>query len=161
MFGKDIVKYDAGGVAHQPKASQSPSIVRRFADMLSFGHATGLVREAEHTLGVDYVAAGFETIGKAGVGVVTGAGMGMLESHGMADVDGVPIDGAAMGLSALVGVGSPNSSMGETARNAVTAFSALFSNRMTRKWQGAAPKSAGVHGDMGAEDPIIAAARDL
>jgi hypothetical protein len=156
----EVVLHDQG--IHLPRASASKSVFRKYADIVSAGHATGLVRSAESSFGTDHVSAFFDVVERWGVGGVTGAGLAFTgKMMGGLDQGNIPLDATSgLGLGVL-GVLGARSKIGSVARAMGGSAMTVFAFRKTEEWLG--ERKASHHGDsdMGAEDPVIAAAREL
>ena len=165
MSGADMVTYD--------RPSTSRSLVRKWADVVTLGHVTPLLRTAEQHAGVGHVAAALESVRMVGEGVVTGGLLGAASGAGMLDIDGIPLDGAGGGLATVVGVLAAHHEVGKTLRHMGANSIAIFGFRKTEEWLGV--RKATIHGEewnnpgtvdttgstIGDDDPIIAAAKRL
>lgn len=163
----------SSGMVVYDRPSSSPSIVRKWADVLSLGHATPLLRQAESHIGMSHVAAALESVRMTGEGLITGGMLGALSGAGMLDVDGIPMDAAGGVLASFVGVLAARHEIGTTLRHMGGNSLAIFGFRKTEEWLGV--RKATMHGEswndsstvdttgtsVGDEDPIIAAARKL
>ncbi len=161
----DMVVYD--------RPSSSRSLVRKWADLVSFGHATPALRSAERSLGVGHVAAALETVRMTGEAGVTGALLGAASGAGMLDIDGIPVDGAGGIVASVLGVLAAHHEVGKTLRTVGATSIGIYGFRKTEEWLGV--RKATVHGEdwndpgsidttgtvVGDEDPIIAAAKRL
>jgi hypothetical protein len=155
----DIVLHGQG--VHLPTTSQSKSIVRKYADLLTAGGATSLLRSAEREVGVDYVSAFFDAVELNGVGAITGSGLAVTSKFlGTMEPKGVPLDGGGAGLFSVLGVLGARTRMGSVARAMAASCTSVFSFRKTEEWIGA--RKSVVHGDeMSGDDPITEAAKAL
>lgn len=156
----EVVLHDQG--IHLPRVSGSKSIFRKYADLATLGHATGLVKSAESQFGIDHVSAFFDSVERMGVGGVTGAGLAVTSKMmGGLDQGNIPVDFVSSGALSVLGVLGARSRIGSVARAMGGSAMTVFAFRKTEEWLGA--RKASIHGedDMGAEDPVIAAAREL
>lgn len=160
----------AGSHPVMPKASQSNSIFRKYADVLSGGRATDALRFAEREVGMDHVSAFFDAFSRTSGGIATGGLFGFLAKHDMIDFDGKPVDLATSAVSNAVGIFMARSAVGAGARNLASHAACVWSFRKVAEWKaGAKSKTASISGeddddddDHGfGEDPIVTAARDL
>ena len=165
----DMIVYD-----NSLRPSTQKSIVRKWADLLTLGHATDALRAAERSVGVGPVAATLHVIRGNGEAGVTGALLGAVSGAGGLDRAGVPVDAAASAVSGALGVALCRSELGITLRQVSAASMAVFSFRKTEEWLGVRKKStfagddwndpntvnADVAVDIG-EDPIVQAAKEL
>lgn len=163
MSHANMVVYD--------RPSSSPSLVRKWADLVSLGHATPLLRSAERSVGVGHVAAALESVRSTGEAGITGALLGAASGAGMLDIDGIPLDGAGGVLASFVGVLAAHHEVGKTLRTIGATSIGIYSFRKTEQWLGV--RKAAIHGEawndtvettatnIGDDDPIIAAARKL
>lgn len=151
----EVILHDQG--IHLPRPSASRSVFRKYADLVSAGHATGLVRSAEGSFGVDHVSAFFDSVERMGVGGVTGAGLAFTgKMMGGLDQGNIPLDGiSGLTLSAL-GVFGARSKIGSVARAMGGSAMTVFAFRKTEEWLGM--RKSSVHGDdMGADEVLEAA----
>ena len=134
----------------------SKSTVRNWLDKVT-GGATSLSRAKGH---VSEAAHGVRQYGET---VVVASALAAIKTHNSEGLDykGVPIDGAlaAVGLAGSVVLADGVSA---DLRNAGAAAAAIFTFRKAEQFL-VAKKQAKINGegDMGAEDPIVAAARML
>lgn len=169
MGPTDMITYD-----NSLRPSASKSIIRKWADLASFGHATGLLREGEKAIGVGPAAAFLHTIRSNGEAGITGAMLGAVSATGGLVRHGVPVDLSSALISDILGIALARSEFGITLRQAGASAMTVFMFRMTEEWLGVRKKS-GFGGDdwndpntinttadvdIG-EDPIIAAAQSL
>jgi hypothetical protein len=158
----------AGSHPVMPKASQSNSIFRKYADVLTGGRTTDAIRYAEREVGMDHVSAFFDAFSRTSGGIATGGLFGFLAKHDMIDFDGKPVDLGASAISNAIGVFMARSAVGAGARNFASHAACVWSFRKVAEWKAGAAKTATIAGedddddDHGfGEDPIVAAARDL
>jgi hypothetical protein len=149
-------------------------MVRKWADVVSFGHVTPLLRSAEHSMGVSHVACALEAVRSTGEAGVTGGILGALSGAGMLDIDGIPVDGAGGVVASIIGVLAAHHEVGKTLRTVGATSIGIFSFRKTEEWLGV--RKASMHGEswnddagsidttgttVGDEDPILRAAKAL
>lgn len=165
----DMIVYDN---SMRPSASSSP--IRKWADVLTLGHATGLLREGEKAVGVSHMAALMHTIRANGEGGVAGAIMAAISATGGLDRMGYPVDFASALGADLLGIGMARSEFGATFRQMGSSFMTVFTFRKTEEWLGVRKKvsfagddwndpdviNTTAEVDIGA-DPIVQAAQAL
>lgn len=143
----------------------SKSTVRRWLEKVT-GTEHSIARLGAHATETGH------TLMQYGESVLVGGAMGAIQASRPEGLDykKVPIDGAVAAIGAIAGVATANeASVG--LRNAGAAAAAIFTFRKTdafikaKKTAGSATAHGegdmGSDGDIGAEDPIIAAARNL
>lgn len=157
------------GLAVRP--STEPSIVRKYADLLSLGAATSLVREGEKVVGVGPMAALLHQVRGNGEAMMVGAGLGLVSITGGLVRGGIPVDLAAAVANDIMGIVACRSEFGVTFRNAGNVAAGVFALRMVEEW-GGLRKKAGFHGesddavpvepsmDIG-DDPVVQMAQEL
>lgn len=146
----------------RPSTHANP--IRKWADVLTFGHATPVLREGEKAIGVSHAAALLHVIRgnteAAGVGSV----LGLVSATGGIVRGGVPIDLAMNVVADLAGVLLAKSEWGVTARNVGNCSMAIFTKRQVEEFFGV-KAAAGVHGDEpeadDGEDAILAFGKTL
>ncbi len=165
----DMITYD-----NSLRPSAQKSVIRKFADLLTLGNATEMLRVAERNVGVGPVAAALHTIRGNGEAGITGLGMGVVSAMGGLDRKGVPVDLSTSGVAAIGGIAFSRHEIGITLRQVSAASMAVFTFRKTEEWLGMRKKAtmAGedwndpnnidvtAETDLGA-DPIMATAQDL
>jgi hypothetical protein len=170
MKPSDMVVYDN---SMRPSASQS--IIKKFADLASFGYATPMLRAAENQVGVPYMTALMHTFRSNAEGGATGAILAAISASGGLVKHGVPVDLAAALVGDIAGVLAARSEFGITFRQVGASAMTVFMFRMTEEWLGVRKKSSSFAGDdwndpntlnttadvnIG-DDPIIATAQSL
>lgn len=164
----DMIVYDS---SLRPSAQKS--VIRKWADVVTLGGATDLLRSSERALGVGHVAAALHSVRASGESLVTGALLGAVSGSGGLDRKGVPVDLAGGASAIAAGVVLAHSELGITLRTAGHTAIGIYGFRKVEEWLGVRKKSsfAGddfnesecvetTGDDMGA-DPIVEAARAL
>ena len=164
MSQSNMVVYD--------RPSSSRSMVRKWADIVTLGHATPLLRSAESNLGMSHVAAALESVRCTGEAGITGALLGAASGAGMLDIDGIPMDGAGGLVATVVGVLAAKHEVGRTLRSMGATSIGIWSFRKTEEWLGV--RKATIHGEdwgsdtvettgseVGDDDPILRAVKAL
>ncbi len=156
----DMIVYD-----NSVRPSTQRSVVRKYADMLTLGNVTPLLRSAERSVGIGPVAATLHSIRGNGEAGITGLGLGFVSGAGGLDRSGIPVDLATSGFATLMGILFSAHEAGITLRQIGSSAMAVFTFRKTEEWLGVRKKAsfAGDYIDtsgVGA-DPIMEAAKAL
>jgi hypothetical protein len=160
----DMIVFD-----NASRPSASPSAIRKWADVITGGHATPVLRTAERHVGVGHLAAFLHSIRASGESAMMGGALGIVSGMGGLDRDGVPVDLAAWAGSTALGVAFAHHEVGSTLRTAGHTALGIFSFRKTEEWFGVRKKTVsniagdtfqGETIDVGA-DPIVEAAKNL
>lgn len=156
----DMIVYD-----NAVRPSTQRSVVRKYADMLTLGNVTPLLRSAERHVGVGPVAATLHSIRGNGEAGMTGLGLGFVSGAGGLDRDGIPVDLATSAFATLMGILFSSHEAGITLRQVGSSAMAVFTFRKTEEWLGVR-KKASFAGDVVETtgygvDPIMEAAKAL
>ncbi len=163
----DMIVYDSS-----LRPSTQKSIVRKWADLVTMGGATDLLRTSEKALGVGHVASFLHSVRASGESLITGGLLGAVSGSGGLDRKGVPVD-LAGGVAAIgAGVVLAHSELGITLRTAGHTAMGIYGFRKTEEWLGVRKKASFAgDDDMGESidtdgfdagaDPIVAAAQAL
>lgn len=160
----DMIVYD-----NSDRPSAQKSVIRKYADMITLGGATDLLRSSERALGIGPVAAALHSVRASGESLVVGGILGAVSAAGGLDKGGVPVDLAGGISSVIAGVALASSEVGVTLRTAGHTAIGIYGFRKTEEWLGVRKKATfnadgedvtSMGDDMGA-DPIMAAAQAL
>jgi hypothetical protein len=144
---------------------EEPSAVKQWLDKVTGGSSgTGIMEHLDNH--AEEVALTLRQFGEGGVvGVVLGALHGNLATG--LDVHGVPVDGAAAVIGAVGAVFYANEEFSHDLRNLGSSALTVLAFRKTNELlhakgvQAAASTAHGEESDVGADDPITEAARNL
>lgn len=146
----------------RPSTDRNP--IRKWADVLTFGHATPVLRQGEQAIGVSHAAALLHVIRGNTEAAGTGAFLGLVSATGGITRGGVPLDLATNVVADLLGILFAKSEWGVTARNVGNCSMAIFAKRQVEEFFGV-KAAASVHGEESSvddsEDAILAFGKSL
>lgn len=154
------------------RPSSQKSVIRKWADVVTMGGATDLLRSSERSLGVGHVAAALHSVRASGESLVIGGILGAVSGSGGLDRGGVPVDLAGGGVAIAAGVALAHSELGITLRTVGHTAVGIYGFRKVEEWLGVRKKSSfgddfadtvdpNSQSDDWGSDPIVEAARGL